>query len=108
MTTRTVGRYELRALLGEGGFATVYRAWDPSLRRDVALKLLKPGLAQDEDMRFRFLEEAQALAGLRHPNIASVFDVGEVASQPFFAMEFIDGRTLHISSLRMGHDRSTK
>jgi serine/threonine protein kinase len=88
------GRYELRGTLGAGGFATVYRAFDPALGREVALKALHPALAADRSVRRRFLEEARALAGLRHPNIAVVHDVGEAEGRPFFAMELIEGQTL--------------
>ncbi len=88
-----LGRYELRGMLGQGGFATVYRAWDPALGREVALKALLPHLAGDPGMRERFLAEGRALAGLRHPNIVTVFDVGEAEGRPFFAMELIEGPT---------------
>lgn len=91
----TFGRYELRDRLGQGGFAAVYRAWDPLLRREVALKALKLDLAEDEEMRRRFLVEAQALAGLRHNHIVTVHDVGETAERPFFTMELLEGPTLH-------------
>src|SRR5947209_3919783 len=89
-----IGRYELRDVLGQGGFGTVYRAWDPSLRRPVALKLLASHLAADPTIRRKFLGEAQALAGLRHPNIVIVHDVGEADGIPFFTMELIEGVTV--------------
>jgi hypothetical protein len=91
---RTFGRYELRGILGEGGFAVVYRALDPSLDREVALKVLRPHLAADPEVRRRFIAEARAIARLRHPNIAIVYEVGQVSEQPFFSMELIEGRTL--------------
>jgi serine/threonine protein kinase len=96
MTTvrQAFGRYELRGTLGEGGFATVYRAWDPALRREVALKALHPHLAANPEFRRRFLAEIQASAALRHPNIVTVYDVGEADGRPFFTMELIDGPTL--------------
>jgi serine/threonine-protein kinase len=93
-TPRTFGRYELRGILGEGGFAIVYRALDPSLDREVALKVLRPHLAADPEVRRRFLAEARAIARLRHPNIAIVYEVGEAGGRPFFSMELIEGRTL--------------
>src|SRR5690348_15677960 len=105
-----LGRYDLLETLGQGGFATVYRAHDPLLDRDVAIKVLLPQLGGDAGIRQRFLSEARAIARLSHPNIATVFDVGEVAvdavlqpgaplqstpePQPFYAMELIHGRTL--------------
>jgi serine/threonine-protein kinase len=88
------GRYELRGALGEGGFATVYRAWDAMLEREVALKLLHPHMATNADIRRRFLAEARALARLRHPNIVVVHEVGEADGRSFFTMELIEGRTL--------------
>ena len=98
---RRFGRYELLGVLGEGGFATVYRAWDPVLDREVALKALLPHLAGDQDIRGRFLGEARVLARLRHPHIVTVYDVGEVTDPrvpgtgwPFFTMELIEGATL--------------
>jgi serine/threonine protein kinase, bacterial len=89
-----MGRYTLRAQLGVGGFATVYRAWDEGLHREVALKVLHPHLAADPEIQRRFVAEARTLAQLRHPNIITVFDVGEAAGRPFFAMELIDGATV--------------
>lgn len=89
-----LGRYQLRDRLGRGGFATVYRAWDPMLRREVALKALSLDLADEPEMRRRFLAEAQALASLKHPHIVAVYDVGETVARPFFAMELIEGQTL--------------
>jgi hypothetical protein len=93
-TQNSFGRYELRGELGWGGFATVYRAWDPALRREVAVKALMPHLARVSDLRRRFLAEAQALARLQHPNIVPVFDVGEAEDRPFFAMALVDGQTV--------------
>ncbi len=88
-----LGRYELLGKLGEGGFATVYRAWDPTLERHVALKLLDR-LSDDPDVQRRFLGEARAIASLRHPNIVQFFDVGEADGRPFYTMEVIEGPTL--------------
>ncbi len=89
-----LGRYELIGTLGNGSFATVYRAWDPLLDREVGLKALLPHLASVAEDRLRFLAEARALAGIKHPNIVTVYDVGEAGGRPFFAMELIEGRTL--------------
>lgn len=93
--TRFGGRYELGDVLGQGGFAIVYRATDESLGRTVALKMLQPHLAADAAVRERFLAEARSIARLRHPNILTVFDVGEADGTPYYTMELIDGRTLH-------------
>jgi serine/threonine protein kinase/sugar lactone lactonase YvrE len=89
-----IGRYELQGLLGKGGFASVFRAWDPVLRRHVALKALLPHLIDDPGLRDRFEEEARAIAGLRHPCIVNVYDVGEADGRPFFTMELVEGPTL--------------
>ncbi len=88
------GRYELRGVLGHGGFAVVYRAFDPALGREVALKALLPELAVSPELRGRFMNEARSLARLQHPNIVRVFDIGEAEGRPFFAMELIEGATL--------------
>lgn len=87
----TLGRYQLRSELGRGGFATVYRAFDPVLEREVAIKLLHPHLAADESIRTRFVHEGRALARVRHPNIVQVFDAGEVEGRAYLAMQLIDG-----------------
>jgi eukaryotic-like serine/threonine-protein kinase len=89
-----LGRYEIREILGQGGFARVFRAWDPALQREVALKTLLPHLADDPTTRQRFLDEARRIAGMRHPHIVVVLDVGEAEGRPFFAMELIDGPSL--------------
>jgi hypothetical protein len=90
----TVGRYELREELGAGGFATVYRAYDPTLDRAIALKLLHLHLARDAATRERFVREGRALARVRHPNIVQVYDAGEAAGTAYLAMELIEGRPL--------------
>ena len=96
------GRYEILGELGQGGFATVYRAWDPLLGRQVAVKALLPHLAANPEIRRRFLTEARGIAALRHPNIVSFYDVGEADGRPFFTMELIDGPTL-AELLSAGH-----
>jgi serine/threonine-protein kinase len=91
----TFGRYQLLGVLGRGGFATVYRAHDPLLQRDVALKTLLPHLAEEREVRDRFIAESQRIAQLHHPNIITVYDVGEAEGRPFFTMELIEGYTLN-------------
>lgn len=90
----TIGRYIPREPLGAGGFATVYRAYDPVLDRQVALKVLHPYLARDPDVATRFVREGRALARVRHPNIVQVHDAGGEAGTAWIAMELIEGRTL--------------
>ena len=94
MATTRVGRYEVFAELGRGGFATVYRAWDPALHREVAIKCLAPYLMGDPSVRARFLAEARQLAAFDHPNLVTVYDVGESADGPFFAMKLVNGQSL--------------
>ncbi|MDE2503586.1 MAG: protein kinase, partial [Burkholderiales bacterium] len=91
---RQVGRYEIVERIGRGGMATVYRAHDPSLQREVAIKFLHASLSEDIDCRTRFLREARAAANLAHPNIVVVHDVGEIEGRPYMAMEMIDGAPL--------------
>ncbi len=87
-------RYTLGDLLGEGGMAQVYRAWDARLQRNVALKLMRPSLAAVAGARTRFLDEAQAMARLQHPGIVPVYDIDEHdTGLPFFTMKEIRGRT---------------
>ncbi|HEV7556378.1 MAG TPA: serine/threonine-protein kinase [Kofleriaceae bacterium] len=92
----SLGRYDLAEDIGEGGMATVYRARDRELRRDVAVKVLFPHLARRPDVVRRFHREARAAAGLEHPNILRIYDVGggEAEDPPFIVMELIRGRTL--------------
>src|SRR5947207_15561877 len=79
-----LGRYEIRAKIGEGGMGEVYRARDEKLNRDVAIKILPEAFAQDSDRLARFTREAQVLASLNHPNIASIYGLEE--SNGFMAL----------------------
>ncbi len=87
----TIGRYEVERLLGEGGMGVLYLARDPVLDRHVALKLLR---VNGEDLRRRFMREAQSAGRLQHPNIVTVYDVGDHQGELYIAMEYIDGDTL--------------
>ena len=88
------GRYRLVELLGQGGMATIYRAVDTQLGRDVAVKVLRPEYVRDPDFSSRFRQEAQAAASLSHPNVVTVYDYGTDASGPFIVMELVDGEDL--------------
>jgi serine/threonine-protein kinase len=87
-------RYELGPLLRRGGMADVHAGVDRRLRRPVAIKLLRPDMAERDDIRLRFESEARAAARLAHPNAVSVFDTGEHEGQPYIVMERLPGRTL--------------
>src|SRR6202171_3748827 len=91
-----LGPYEILAPIGKGGMGEVYRARDPRLNRDVAIKVLPQAFATDAS-RERFHREARAASALNHPNICAVHDVGEAAGHPFLVMELLDGQTLRES-----------
>lgn len=90
----TLGHFEVKGPLGAGGMATVFKAKDLTLGRDVALKILPPQLAADPDAVSRFKFEARAAAKLNHDHVARVFYIGEDRGLHFIAFEFVDGRTL--------------
>ncbi|MBI3680671.1 MAG: protein kinase [Acidobacteria bacterium] len=94
MTGRTLAHYTLAEKIGEGGMGEVYRAWDARLERDVALKVLPPGLLRDEGARKRFRKEALALSKLNHPNIAVIHDFNTEDGIDFLVMEYIPGETV--------------
>jgi Tol biopolymer transport system component len=89
-----LGSYQVVALLGAGGMGEVYRARDPKLGRDVALKVLPPAFAQDPERLARFHREAQVLASLNHPNIAAIYGVEDSGPVPALVMELVEGPTL--------------
>jgi hypothetical protein len=88
------GRYELRQLLGRGGMARVYEAWDSVLGRRVAVKALDDRLSGEPALMRRFSREARAAAGLLHPNIVAVHDAGKDGELPYIVMELVEGTTL--------------
>lgn len=88
------GRYQLFKTLGEGGMANVYLAHDLILDRDVAVKVLRLDLQSDPDAARRFRREAMATLELSHPNIVSIYDVGEFEGQQYLVMEYVDGKNL--------------
>jgi serine/threonine-protein kinase len=89
-----LGRYEIRSQLGKGGMGEVYLAQDTMLDRKVALKILRPALAADQDRMNRFVREAKMASALNHPNIITIHEIGEIDGVHFIATEFIEGETL--------------
>ncbi|MEO8268197.1 MAG: serine/threonine-protein kinase [Aureliella sp.] len=91
---RQIGRYEILAELGRGAIGVVYKAWDPQLKRPLAIKRLRDGLDADEEALSRIRGEAEAIARIRHPNIVQIYEIFEVDGLPFLAMEYCAGGTL--------------
>lgn len=87
-------RYKIIKSIGEGGMANVYLAWDTILEREVAVKILRGDLSNDEKFIRRFQREANSASSLRHPNIVEMYDVGEDSGKYFIVMEFVPGKTL--------------
>ncbi len=89
-----IGRYEIIEKIGFGGTAIVYKARDPKISRTLAIKVLREERCQDKEYRRRFLREAKAVGILSHPNIVTIYDVGEANNTPYIAMELLEGHTL--------------
>jgi len=88
-----LGPYEILAPLGAGGMGEVYQARDCKLGRDVAIKVLPPVFAADEERLARFRREARALAALNHPNVAAIYGLEEAGEAPFLVLELVSGET---------------
>src|SRR5579862_3425970 len=86
--------YEVESVLGRGGMGIVFRAWHVRLNRHVALKMVLAGAYAGPQERQRFQREAVAVAGLRHPNIVQIHDIGDSDERPYFTMEYLDGGSL--------------
>jgi serine/threonine protein kinase len=91
---RTLGSFEVKALIGSGGMGEVYRAWDSKLKRDVAIKVLPPHLIRDAERIARFQREAEVLASLNHPHIGVIYDLMQVSDSRFLVLELVEGDTL--------------
>ena len=100
---QTLGEYEIVEQIGQGGMATVFKARQAGLNRDVALKVLPPYIAQKEGFTERFNREAQAIGNLHHPNIVALFDAGMQGSHSFIVMEYVQGRTLKLFEKEQAH-----
>ena len=101
------GHYEVTEELGRGGMGVVYKGWEPSLNRRVAIKALGEHLLNDEDLVERFTREAKATAALNNPNVIQIYFIGKEQGQPYFAMEYIEGQSLD-DILKGGHSLSIK
>jgi hypothetical protein len=89
-----IGRFDIRRSLGAGGMGEIFEGYDTELHRPVAIKVLAPRHVEDETMKQRFLREARMASQLNHPNIATIYEIGEAAGNPYIVMEYVEGQTL--------------
>src|ERR687889_311140 len=95
-------RYRLEEKIGAGGMSSVYRAFDPTLERWVAIKLMHRDISHDPDQLERFRREARAVARLNHPHVVTVIDAGEDDGNPYIVLEYVEGETLKDRIRRLG------
>src|SRR5215468_3093553 len=89
-----IGKYDVVDVIGRGGMGVVYKANDPFLNRRVAIKMMTVGFANKPDLLKRFFREAQSTGSLQHPNIVTVFELGDHEGNPYLVMEFLEGDPL--------------
>ena len=102
MIGQVLGHYRVVAKIGEGGMGVVYRAYDEVLHRDVALKVVKKGVALGSSGGQNLLREARASSALSHPNICTIYEVGETDGELYIVMELIEGKSLRVLSQDAG------
>ena len=103
---KTLGdRYKIQSLIGQGGMASVYKAYDPNLHRAVAIKVIHPYLSNNPEFFRRFEEEATAVAQLRHPNIVQMYDFNHDEELYYMVMEFVMGETLQTRLKRLNKSK---
>ena len=95
-----LGQYRIGEEIGRGGMGAVYRAFQPALNRQVAIKVLPPEFAHNPALVARFRQEANAIASLRHPNIVTIHEIGQMDSCEYIVTEFVEGETLRTRMLR--------
>ena len=103
-----LGKYEIQAEIGRGGMGAVYKGYDPLLDRYVAVKVLAPHLVWEKEFVERFLREARAAARLKHPNIVTIYDVGQEGGRYYFVMEYLEGQPLTEIVRQRGPSRPTR
>jgi serine/threonine-protein kinase len=89
-----IGKFDIRRSLGAGGMGEIFEGYDTDLQRPVAIKVLAAKHIEDETMKQRFLREARMASQLNHPNIATIYEIGEAAGNPYIVMEYVEGETL--------------
>ena len=94
MAPKKIGRYKIEGLLGKGTMGVVFKAYDPALERHAAIKVMNTDVDVDDELRARFFREARSAAKLSHPNIISIYELGENRKRPFIAMEYVEGEDL--------------
>ena len=105
--TGRIGAYDVLSLIGRGGMGEVYLAHDTRLGRNVAVKLLRPGLTSNRDAVRRFEQEARAASSLNHPNIVTIYEIGDMLERRFIAMELVEGQSLAVMVRRpLGRHRA--